>query len=68
MRIRHHAKTNAKERMGIDLMRFNALMAARRLTLPDGEHQTEFGTLVVRDGTIITALGPEMSVVRRKHV
>ena len=51
--------------MGIDLGKFARLLAAQGLTLPDGTHQTEMGTLVVKDGAVITVLSPEMITTRR---
>ena len=60
MRITKHAQDRASERMGVNLDRFARLLAARGLTLPDGTHQTEMGTLVIKDGTVVTALSPDM--------
>ena len=68
MRMTKHAQDRGSERMGVDMGKFARLLTAQGLTLPDGNHQTEYGTLVVKDGALITVLGPDMvaaSPVRR---
>ena len=65
MRITKHGQDRGMERMGVDMAKFARLLAAQGLTLPDGNHQTEMGTLVVKDGAVVTVLGPEMVTTRR---
>ena len=65
MRITRHGQERAQDRMGVDLGKFARLVAAQGLTLPDGTHRTEMGTLVVKDGAVVTVLGPEMVTTRR---
>ena len=65
MRITRHGQERAQERMGVDLGKFARLLAAQGLTLPDGNHRTEYGTLVVKNGAVVTVLGPEMVTTRR---
>lgn len=65
MRYTRHAASRLAERAGIDARKLVSLMQARKLTLADGECVTEEGTLVVRQGCIVTFLEPEMAPVRR---
>jgi len=64
MRITRHGQDRGMERMGVDMSKFTRLLAAQGLTLPDGNHQTEMGTLVVKDGAVVTVLSPDMAAVR----
>ena len=65
MRITRHGQERAQERMGVDMGKFARLLAAQGLTLPDGNHQTEMGTLVVKDGAVVTVLSADMVTTRR---
>lgn len=65
MRVTRHASSRARSRAGIDLGKAVWLMQQQGLHLGDGEHRTEFGTLIIRQGVVVTFLEPEMAVVRR---
>jgi hypothetical protein len=66
MRITRHGQDRAMERLGVDMNKFAHLLAAQGLTLPDGNHRTEMGTLVVKDGALVTVLAPDMVAVTRQ--
>lgn len=64
MRITRHAQVRGQERMGVDMEKFARLVKKQGLKLPqDGNIKTEFGTLIVKDGALITVLEKGMVAV-----
>ena len=67
MRITKHGQDRGSERMGVDTSKFARLLAMRSLTLPEGNHQTDYGVLVVKDGALVSVLGPDMVSAGRRR-
>jgi len=65
MRYSSHFQQQIRKRAGISAAKFVALMARIGVTLPNGEHITEMGTVIVENNTLCTFLTPEMVVIRR---
>jgi hypothetical protein len=62
MRITKHAQQRGRQRMGVDMRKFSRMLESRGLELPrEGKVRTDMGTLVIKDGAVITVLSPEMA-------
>ena len=66
MNVSRHAYERGKQRCGVNLYRLATLMKARGLSLPhNGSVEAPgFGTLILKDGNIVTVLDEGMAVVR----
>ena len=60
MDVTRHGQRRGLERCGIDMGKFAALMQQQGLALSDGTHRTPYGTLIVKDGKLVTVLSAEM--------
>lgn len=59
--ITRHAQQRAQERGGIDLAKFEQIVKAQGLSLPkNGKIRTEYGTLIIQDGVVVTFLDASM--------
>lgn len=65
MRYSKHFQQQIRRRAGISAAKFVALMRQIGVSLPNGEHTTAMGTVIVENNTLCTFLTPEMTVVRR---
>ena len=64
MKVTRHAQVRGQERMGVDMIKFARLLRSQGLKLPqDGNIKTEFGTLIVQNGALVTVLEKGMVAV-----
>ena len=66
MKVSRHAYVRGRQRCGVNLYRLASLMKAKGLSLPrNGSVEAPgFGTLIVKDGNIVTVLDEGMVAVR----